>query len=98
MYLNEVGIESSQQYSFQHLILVAVLVVARRVTLAVIGIRHQPGFLEVCAELSHQTCSKKTVKRVRRRSDSKNVQRQYLNEIVCVCVCVCLCVSHTNHL
>lgn len=57
MYLNKVGIESSQEYSFKQLILVAVLVVERSVTLALIGARHQLRFVQVLAELRDETCS-----------------------------------------
>ncbi len=57
MHLNEVGIESSQQHSFEQLILVAVLVVERSVTLALIGTRHQLGFVHVLAELRDETYS-----------------------------------------
>lgn len=56
MYLNEVGIQSSQQHSFEQLVLVAVLVVERRVTLALAGTRNQLGVAQVITELRDETC------------------------------------------
>lgn len=57
MYLDEVGKESSQQQSFKQFILVAVLVVERSVTLALVGTGNQLGFMQVLAELRDETCS-----------------------------------------
>lgn len=57
MYLNEVGIKSSQQYSFKQLILVAVLVAERSGMLAFTGLRHHLGFMQVPGELRDETCS-----------------------------------------
>lgn len=59
-HLNEVGIESSQQDSFKQLFLVAALVAERRVALTRVGMWHQLGFMQVCAELGDETCIKAT--------------------------------------
>lgn len=60
LYLNKVGIESSQQYSFKQLLLIAVLIAERHVTLTVVGMRHQLCLIEVSAELRDETCIKAT--------------------------------------
>lgn len=59
-HLNKVGIESSQQDSFKQLLLVAALVAERRVALTRVGMWHQLGFVQVCAELGDETCVKAT--------------------------------------
>lgn len=58
MYLNEVGIQPSQQHSFKQLILVAVLIVERGVTLAVTGMRNKPGVMQIITELRYKTCNR----------------------------------------
>lgn len=58
MYLDEVGVESSQQHSFQKFILVAVLIVKRRLPLALAGTRHQLSLVQIFTELRDETCSK----------------------------------------
>lgn len=60
MYLNEVGIESSQQHSFKQLILLAVFIAERSVTLALTGARNQLSFMQVLTELSDETCNRMT--------------------------------------
>ncbi|TNN54805.1 hypothetical protein EYF80_035011 [Liparis tanakae] len=55
-YLDEVGVEASEQHSLQQLILVAVLVVERRGALALPGLRHHLGFVQVLAELRDEPC------------------------------------------
>lgn len=60
LYLNKVGIESSQQYSFKQLLLIAVLVAERCVTLTIVCMRHQLCLIQVSAELRDETCSKET--------------------------------------
>lgn len=59
-HLNKVGIESSQQDSFKQLLLVAALVAERRVALTRVGMWHQLGFIQVCAELGDETYIKAT--------------------------------------
>lgn len=59
-HLDKVGIESSQQDGFQQLVLAAALVAEGRVALALVGVRHQPGFVQARAELSDETCIKAT--------------------------------------
>lgn len=59
-HLNKVGIESSQQHSFKQLLLVAALVAERGVALTRVGVWHQLGFVQVCAELGDETCTKAT--------------------------------------
>lgn len=54
-HLNEVGVESGQQHGFEQLVLVAVHVVQRRLTLAVVSAGNQLGVAQVLAELSDET-------------------------------------------
>ena len=61
MYLNEVGIESSQQDSFKQLILVTVFIVERSVMLAFIGTRNHLSFIQVITELRDEPYIKMTV-------------------------------------
>lgn len=65
MYLNEVGVESRQQHSFNQLILVAVLIVERSVTLALTGTRNQLSIMQVLTELRDETCNSMTRKQGR---------------------------------
>lgn len=60
VYLNKVGIESSQQYSFEQLLLIAVLIAERRVTLTTACLRHQLCLIQVSAELRDETYIKTT--------------------------------------
>lgn len=60
IYLNKVGIESSQQYSFKQLLLIAVLIAERCVTLTIICMRHQLCLIQVRAELRDEACIKET--------------------------------------
>lgn len=60
LYLNKVGIESSQQHSFKQLLLITVFIAERRVTLTIVCMRHQLCLIQISAELRDETCIKAT--------------------------------------